>query len=51
MVELNKFLLASEIDEFRDKTIRRQVINDIFAKFPTGKIKKDDFFNLFQLPK
>lgn len=39
--ELNKFLIASEIEEFRDKTIRRLVINDIFSKFSSKKIKKE----------
>jgi DNA-binding PucR family transcriptional regulator len=49
--ELNKFLIASEIEEFRDKTIRRLIINDIFSRFSSSKIKKDDFFKLLQIPK
>jgi hypothetical protein len=49
--ELNKFLVASEIEEFRDKTIRRLIVNDIFAKFPSGRIKKDEFFSLLEVPK
>lgn len=37
---MNKFLIASEIEEFKDKVVRKQFIDDIFARFNTTKIKK-----------
>jgi hypothetical protein len=46
---LNKFLIASEIEEFKDKAVRKQLIEDIFARFSSNKIKKENFFSLFQV--
>ncbi len=46
---MNKFLIASEIEEFKDKAVRKQFIDDLFARFSSSKIKKDNFFSLFQI--
>ena len=47
--ELNKFLIASEIEEFKNKFVRKQLIEDIFNRFKTKRLKKQDFFNLFKI--
>ena len=47
--ELNKFLYASEVNEFKDIDIRRFLIAEVFQN--QEKISKDSFFKLFKVKK
>ena len=47
--ELNKFLYASEVNEFKDKDIRRYLIAEVFQG--QERISKESFFKLFKVKK